>query len=881
MFRKCAVVALSLLIGLSAVVSFSSEAPKDKSAEIFRCEFNGPYQRSGENGKDTFPENCSNNYAWGKKDITLKIFSDESGNDTQVADIHSISSGAFQFFVQGFSVWRTNYYRVSFRMKAENFGGNVSAVIRKIQYPWTEYVKGITFFPTTEWKTYSFSGISSGDADSDFGVMISTGSTGRLWFDDVIVERFKTDPDAEKIIRKPVSGNLFPRSSFEGESDYFWCSTTYPKKNKPDGFMEDPQIYRTEDGKFGTHCLAFPSAENPSDVCMRSYQVPVCPGESYRFSFWAKNPNPNAQLRAGIIGSGINKTIASKSFETSPLWQRYELPVKIPEHITDAYVSMSSKEQQGTFLLDGFSFRLASDKVTGEYEPARPYELCVSTPQVRGNLFRWGEKIPLILSCYPASNATANEPLHAKLRVTGYPDSLLHESDVELECNMSIKTELDSAYNGILRIELVPKDSSKAAPSEIIAALLPEPRCVGENSFFGSHITINPYFMNYAKQIGIKWIRLHDAGILAKWSVSEPVQNEFCWYDRQVDALKQHGFFILGLPDDSGLPKWAVDENSTNAVIAKADAFRKHCKALASHYAGKIDHWEVWNEPYMNYFFKGTPEQFRAIGLAGSQGIHEGNPNAMTLGICSEIGGLDFVEKVGPAIWNDLNAISFHMYFSNITGNGKFTFADELNSLRATIGANAPAQAWNTEGTLGSAGKNSFYSFLGVDPKLNDMAVAFSSRMWLESAKSGIAKTFIYTMHQSDTFMYYGGLKMLIGFDRSITPAAAAMAVCAWCIDGLTITPCPEIDGLRQAYFTGEDRNVWVAYGDPSEESEHTLNIAALPHEYQVLDVMGNSLRNKDQTEDKIHIGVNPVYVLAPSSTDDLVTTCQNAITQD
>lgn len=869
MFPRSTIVSCFLLLLFSSLRA-------EEGVEVLRCAFDGATHFTGEGKKDELPANCANNYEWGKKDIDLLIDRDGTGNPAQLAQIRSISSGEFQYFVKGFSVWRTKYYRVSFRMRAENFQGSVSAQVRKIPGPWTVYVKGITFFPTDEWQTYTFSGKSNGDADADFGVMLGTGGVGNLWIDDVVVEEFLTDPDAARADRKPVSGNLIPRSSFEGESDYFWCSTYYPKENIPDGFMEDPQIYRAEGGKFGTYCLALPTMENPGTVSLRSYQFPVCPGGTYAFSFWGRNDTPDAEITADIYASGTNKRIVGRRFSLSAVWERHEQTVTIPEGVTDVYLSLSGKDGWGTHYLDGFSFRLASDKPGGEYEPAYPYELCVSTSQKRGNLFAWGEEIPLTLYCGSAAEVSENANIRATLRVTGYPDKVLQESPVELPVNAPLSVTLNPGRNGLLRIELIPNDAMLAYPQEIVAAVLPEPRPTGEDSFFGGHITINPYFINYAKRIGLKWIRLHDAGVLAKWSVSQPEKGEYRWHDRQVDELKENGLFILGLPDDSKVPAWASGENATPGNVINLDAFREHCKALAAHYAGKIDHWEIWNEPWMKYFFHGTPEQFRAVCIAGATGIHEGNPNAKTLGICPEIGGRDFVEKVGEEVWKPLDILSFHMYFQNITGNGKYSFADELGALKKTIGPDAPAQAWNSEGTLGDAGSNSFYRFLNVDPKLNEMAVAFSGRMWMESAKSGIAKTFIYTLHQSDTFMYYGGLKMLVGFDRSVTPAAASMAVCAWCIDGLTVTPCAEVTGAKQAFFQGADRQVWSVYDDPSAPGLLRLDLKKLPEGCRVLDVMGNDPR-ADGAED-IPVGIDPVYILVAPTEENFADRCAGAL---
>ncbi|MEI6500341.1 MAG: hypothetical protein WCP21_04855 [Armatimonadota bacterium] len=65
-------------------------------------------------------------------------------------------------------------------------------------------------------------------------------------------------------------------------------------------------------------------------------------------------------------------------------------------------------------------------------------------------------------------------------------------------------------------------------------------------------------------------------------------------------------------------------------------------------------------------------------------------------------------------------------------------------------------------------------------PQTNARAAAFASRVWLEHARAGVSKFFVYTMHNVDTMSYYGSYQsLLIQYDRTPTPAAASTAVTA------------------------------------------------------------------------------------------------------
>lgn len=842
---------------------------------VFKCDFSGPYYQAGENQKDIIQKNCSNNYEWGKKDIDISIVKNQDGSSSQLFDIKSISSGAMQFFVKGFQVWRSKYYRVSFRMKAESFSGPVRAQIRRIAHPWTVYVKGISFFPDSEWKTYSFTGPGLEDADHNgFGVMFESGSVGKIYISDVKVEEFPSNPDAGKKERELVRGNLIPRSSYEGERDYFWTSGIYAGAN-PDAEFDDPQIFRAPDGKFGSFCMGFSSPERYGKTFARSYYMPVRVGQNYIFSFWMKNDREGAKLTSSILSPDTMKKqapLVSKSFSASKDWKRFSISVKIPEQIYDVYIDFSTPAGNGTFMLDGFQFE-AADKIS-DYSPAYPYELCLSTGSQDKRILFHNETLKFKINASSALSNTASNPLSAILKIIGYPDRLISEEKLILKPGESIEREIKPGVNGIFRMELIPENKKDAASQEMIMARVPVPRDTGAESFFGTHITVRPFFIDYAKKAGFKWIRLHDGCTLAKWNIGEAKKDSFKFYDREVDAMKSAGLFILGLPDSSSVPSWASEPDADGNIFNLA-AFSTYCRILAAHYKGRIDFWEVWNEPYMKYFFKGTPQQFSDVFIAGAKGLKEGNPNARTLGICSEINDISFIKSVGSKVWNYADIMSFHLYFQNITGDGKHNFGDEIAELKKALSKNCPNEFWNSEGANRELGSNSFYSFQNIDPKLNENAVAFASRVWIESAQSGISKTFIYTIHQSDTLIHSGELKMLIGFDRSMTPSAVSNAVCAWAIDGLKYSHSPQKSGVKQALFKGRDRQTLAIYKDQNIPGRTKLNLSKIPESWQISDSMGNI---PSKSSDSIEIDISPVFIIAPPEEQKFAEICQSSL---
>ena len=117
-------------------------------------------------------------------------------------------------------------------------------------------------------------------------------------------------------------------------------------------------------------------------------------------------------------------------------------------------------------------------------------------------------------------------------------------------------------------------------------------------------------------------------------------------------------------------------------------------------------------------------------------------------------------------------------------------------------------------------------------------------------------------MHNVDTMMYYGGYQsLLIGYDRTPTPAAIATAVTADCMDGLKAVPCPDQPGVVQGLLAGPGRATWAVYDDAGVMGHKRLNLSALPPGVEVRDVMGNDPRGDGKKT--WEIGIQPLFVLS------------------
>jgi hypothetical protein len=891
-------VALAIMLGARvplwpATVQAQATPPPDVRV-VAACDFEGPYITSGEH---QILAGCDNNWVFGRKDMLIKAEQDAGRPGTsQSIHVRGIAAGEVQFLYTKLALKKDRHYRVSWWMKGEGMEGPLWAQVRKVGSPWTPLVWGWSGFPTAEWRRYSFTSRCPEDTQVPIGVEWHTGALGKFWLDDLLVEE-SDQPFAEASAAAPAAppaGNLLPRSSCEGRRDPLWStgvqgSLTRWREQEP--AWEDPQAYRAEGGKFGKYCMAIPASTRGGDVFCHSFYQAVIPGQTYTFSAWLRADRDN--MRANI-GAGYSSYFSGGWSEGYPFgndftvgreWQRYSVSGVIKAVKQDQiWLQIAPFGSNGTLFVDGLQLEASTNATP--YKPRYPLELYADVGQpfdglragAGGNLFDWGQRVPLTVLAAAADTAAVSRA-KVEIKVVGYPDVLVWRKVVNLSVNKETHYNLALDRRGIFRVELRTVDAGLAAPQELVLALLPPPRPTGAASLFGTHITVRPFFIQYARRLGFNWTRLHGACGVTKWECVEHEPGVYDWNEAQVNALCKAGWNVLGLVDDP--PVWARIASPTNHLI-RLDAFARYCEAMARHYRGRIDHWEVWNEPYNGNpdGFQGTPEQFGDILKAAYPAFKRGNPDCKVVGPCAEISGVRFSERLPADARRCVDIFSFHQYMYNVTGGGTLPFADSLPDHRRLFAPAGVTECWNTEGNNGDIGFNSFYTFLPTTPALNDLALAFASRVWIETAKAGVAKFFVFMMYQSDAVLHNygtGSWKNLIGFDRSVTLGAVATAVTAHCIDGLKTRPCASITGVVQGLFAGGDRATWVVYDDGGVTGRKTLDLTKLPRRVHVLDVMGNDPR-RDGVK-TWEIGQVPLFVMSPKlSADELAVVGRAAI---
>ncbi len=124
---------------------------------------------------------------------------------------------------------------------------------------------------------------------------------------------------------------------------------------------------------------------------------------------------------------------------------------------------------------------------------------------------------------------------------------------------------------------------------------------------------------------GIGWVRERFS-----WAGTEPEKGKVNWqqYDATADAFAKHGVRVYQIFHDT--PAWshAGRKNTRNpADLRDAYAFAKR---LAEHYKGRVQAWEVWNEPDI-FFWPDLSDTFAGLQKAAYLGFKAGDPTLPVL----------------------------------------------------------------------------------------------------------------------------------------------------------------------------------------------------------------------------------------------------------
>ena len=238
-----------------------------------------------------------------------------------------------------------------------------------------------------------------------------------------------------------------------------------------------------------------------------------------------------------------------------------------------------------------------------------------------------------------------------------------------------------------------------AAPLIALAILWAVPAFAGMDYRLG--IVHGGHFELFEKA-GIGWTRVDFTrnGIERK-------PGEFDWkqQDEFVAYAARHGVKVLPILDYAAA--WDSDPNKGPATEEERASFANFVYETVRHFKGKIEAWEIWNEPDIG-FWKPEPNarDYALLLKACYEAIKRADPQARVVGGSLAEPNPKFLSEMckhGAAQYMDV--LSFHPY--RYANNPEIKFADRIERLRDVLRRHGKGDTpiWITEIGWGSGGK--------------------------------------------------------------------------------------------------------------------------------------------------------------------------------
>jgi hypothetical protein len=416
---------------------------------------------------------------------------------------------------------------------------------------------------------------------------------------------------------------------------------------------------------------------------------------------------------------------------------------------------------------------------------------------------------------------------------------------------------------------------------------LPPSRRAGElrpDSPFGINTNLRPDAadldarLKAMQEAGIKWGRQDFT-----WRQIEREPDRYNWepYDRLVAACSAHGILLFG--DLAYAPPFHDPTTEDGAT-----AYAAFARAAAEHFRGRVDDWQIWNEPNGG-FWKGTPEQYARMLAAAGKAIHEVNPKARVLGLNMAFCDVLWAEKILKLVpYDALDVACFHPYRPPSAPEDHFdwwvqdqyvkswhkadlttdfplvhmSFAEQAGALRDVLGKfGTPKPLWVTE----ICWNTNIHPYGTNELRQADLLVRFYV---LATAFAKVEKVFWWTLRDGGTRQF--DMADMVGLMRADLEPKYSYYAFGWMTRML--------EGLRWVRNDASGPEVFAAVFTDDEANQDTIVAwSNAPHAYvraqfsepglDVFDVFGTrrSVPVEPRTRSlPVPLGESPIYLRGP-----------------
>jgi hypothetical protein len=329
------------------------------------------------------------------------------------------------------------------------------------------------------------------------------------------------------------------------------------------------------------------------------------------------------------------------------------------------------------------------------------------------------------------------------------------------------------------------------------AADLQTPKAVIPDSYFGLHI----HHLNYPSpttpwpSMAVPQWRLWDAAV--RWPDLEP--NKGQWQFERLDLYlalaKKHGTGIL-LPL-ALTPPWAGP--LITAEPRNLEDWRNYVRTVVSRYKGRIQAYEIWNEPNFQDFWTGTTDQMLALTKEASNIIHSLDPQAVVVSPSPTTSAgiswiAEFLKKGGGQF---VDVIGYHFYVTPGLPEEMVPVIQRVRQAMSESGSgNKPL--WNTEmGWLTPARFDS-----------EEVAAGFLARSFILGWAAGVQRLYWYAWdNRSLAIVTYKEA------EHSVTPAGTAYKLMQQWLIGAQMVGCTDsLDHIWICQLNRSGKKQWIVW---------------------------------------------------------------------
>lgn len=471
----------------------------------------------------------------------------------------------------------------------------------------------------------------------------------------------------------------------------------------------------------------------------------------------------------------------------------------------------------------------------------------------RGNIFLEGEKVQFMITA-------ENLPSGAELRMK----SLNLDGKVAASATTSrygggravAEAEFGVQQRGHYRVKAeVVKEGKIVSEGESTYAVIvaPEKRTYRESSPFAIDVAASWFFSKKEDlETASRLVRL--AGISCvrdrfRWREIEPEKGAFRPGRYETSARIQHeaGLSVYQIFHDC--PPWASGKRDSRYPSENPSDMGDFFRRMVSHFKDRVTYWEIWNEPDIDVFYLGTPEQYAACLKEAYRQIKQADPDAKVL-LCSfsQPPG-NFAERVlraGIADSFDIYNIHYYGYPQGVEVRLK-----SHRQLMEKHGVRKPI--WITEmGDQHAEGK-------GDHPTLRAEAT-YLVKAYVYGLANG-AERFFYFI-----FSHYPERGRVFGtVNRDFTPRPAYVALCNLTYmlgEGKFVRKVDALpEGVECHQFRDGDQVVDVFWAKEAQQVRFPIEEGRKPQE--AVDVVGRpiSFRTFSDGTCELAVGPEPVFL--------------------